>query len=142
MLKHCMLIAHISHRVWKENYSRHEKVTAHSSLEDNTHVFSAMVDMFLLSVSSVATQMLLLHKNNVSKRLFIFLFAWQRITLDRTFSWGQTKHQNHILFFLRKYFFSSFDPSLYFSHVCSFPYPHNAKHDVETKENQIMYPRR
>lgn len=58
------------------------------------------------------------------------------------FFWGQTKHQNHILFFLRKYFFSSFDPSLYFSHVCSFPYPHNAKHDVETKENQIMYPRR
>lgn len=85
MLKHCMLIAHISHRVWKENYSRHEKVTAHSSLEDTTHVFSAMVDMFLLSVSSEATQMLLLHKNNISKRLFIFLFAWQRITLDRTF---------------------------------------------------------
>lgn len=105
MLKHCMLIAHISHRVWKENYSRHEKVTALSSLEDTTHVFSAMVDMFLLSVSSVATQMLLLHKNNISKRLFIFLFAWQRITLDRTFFLGSDKASKPHTFFPQKIFF-------------------------------------
>lgn len=103
MLKHYIFIAHTSHHAWKENYSRHEKVTAHSNLEDTTHVFRAIVDMSL--VSSIATQMFLLHKNNISERLFIFLFTWQWITLDSTFSWDQAKHQNQILLFLRKYFF-------------------------------------